>query len=139
MAFVPTLHPKSLLPSYGFVFFAAALVCAQAHGESPTGPKGTPSLPKTAGSVLFVPGSVLTLGAGIMFGVLRGSIIASIGATAAILIARYLAREWVAGKIAAHPKFAAVDQAVAAEGWKKVALIKRKPSRKSRMLGTGPG
>jgi uncharacterized membrane protein YdjX (TVP38/TMEM64 family) len=75
--------------------------------------------------------------------VLRGSIIASIaatlGATAAILIARYLAREWVAGKIAAHPKFAAVDQAVAAEGWKKVGLIKRKPSRKSRMLGTGPG
>src|SRR5439155_21768619 len=64
-----------------------------------------------AGCVLFVPGSALTLGAGILFGVLRGSMIVSIaatlGATAAFLIARYLAREWVAGKIAAHPKFSA--------------------------------
>ena len=84
-----------------------------------------------AGCVLFVPGSALTLGAGILFGVLRGSIIVSIaatlGATAAFLIARYMAREWVAGKIAAHPKFSAVDQAVASEGWKMVGLIRLSP------------
>jgi len=76
-------------------------------------------------------GSALTLGAGILFGVLRGSIIVSIaatlGATAAFLIARYVAREWVARKIAAHPKFAAVDQAVASEGWKMVGLIRLSP------------
>ena len=81
--------------------------------------------------VLFVPGSLLTLGAGILFGVFRGSILVSIaatlGATAAFLVARYLARDWVARKVATHPQFSAVDQAVASEGWKIVGLIRLSP------------
>jgi len=81
--------------------------------------------------VLFVPGSLLTLGAGVLFGVWRGLLIvstaATLGATAAFLVARYCAREWVARKIAGHPRFSAVDRAVAAEGWKIVGLIRLSP------------
>src|SRR5881628_496885 len=55
-------------------------------------------------TVLFVPGSVLTLGAGAVFGVALGSVCVSIsatlGATAAFLVGRYLARDAIARKIA---------------------------------------
>src|SRR5262249_47294069 len=54
-------------------------------------------------AVLFIPGSVLTLGAGALFGVLLGSVCVSIsatlGATAAFLVGRYLARDAIARKI----------------------------------------
>src|SRR5216117_2565154 len=47
-------------------------------------------------SVLFVPASLLTLGAGAIFGVVRGTLFviagATLGATAAFLVARYFAR-----------------------------------------------
>ena len=56
-----------------------------------------------AATVLFLPGSILTLGAGVVFGLARGGVIVSIsatlGATAAFLVGRYVARDWVAGKI----------------------------------------
>ena len=60
-------------------------------------------------TVLFVPGSVLTLGAGAVFGVALGSVYVSIaatlGATAAFLVGRYLARDAIARKIEKHEKF----------------------------------
>jgi hypothetical protein len=45
-SYLPTVHPKSLLPSSAFVFFgfsrfvlfAAALLCAQAHDDLPPDP-----------------------------------------------------------------------------------------------------
>ena len=52
---------------------------------------------------------------------------ATLGATAAFLVGRYVARDWAAGKIAANHGFAAVDQAVASEGWKIVGLIRLSP------------
>lgn len=82
-------------------------------------------------TVLFVPGSILTLGAGILFGVAAGSVYvfvgATLGATAAFLIGRYLARCWVAQQIEDNPKFEAVDQAVAQEGLKIVILTRLSP------------
>jgi uncharacterized membrane protein YdjX (TVP38/TMEM64 family) len=82
-------------------------------------------------SIFLLPGWILTLGAGAVFGVVRGSIYASLGATlgatAAFLVGRYLARDWVAKKIAANPKFAAIDKAVAEEGWKIVGLTRLSP------------
>ena len=82
-------------------------------------------------AVLFVPGSVLTLGAGALFGVTLGSICVSIGATfgatAAFLVGRYLARDAIARKIERHEKFAALDRAVADEGWKIVLLTRLSP------------
>jgi uncharacterized membrane protein YdjX (TVP38/TMEM64 family) len=82
-------------------------------------------------TVLFLPGSVLTLGAGVVFGVIEGSIVVSIaatlGATCAFLVARYLARDWVSRQVAANDKFRAVDEAVAREGWKIVGLTRLSP------------
>lgn len=81
--------------------------------------------------VLFLPGSVLTLGAGVLFGVIKGSIIVSIsstlGATCAFLVGRYLARDWVSKKIQGNEKFQAIDDAVAREGWKIVGLTRLSP------------
>jgi uncharacterized membrane protein YdjX (TVP38/TMEM64 family) len=84
-----------------------------------------------AATVLFLPGSILTLGAGVVFGLARGAVIVSIsatlGATAAFLVGRYVARDWVAGKIEGNPKFKAIDEAVASEGWKIVGLTRLSP------------
>ncbi len=84
-----------------------------------------------AACVFFVPGSALTLGAGAIFGVVKGSIIVSIastlGATAAFLVGRYIARDWVSRKIEKNQKFKAIDQAVAGEGWKIVGLTRLSP------------
>lgn len=78
--------------------------------------------------VAMIPGSVLTLGGGAIFGLVEGSIYVSIGATfgatAAFLTGRHFARDWVTAKIGAHPTFAALDQAVATEGWKIVLLTR---------------
>ena len=81
--------------------------------------------------VLLLPGSVLTLGAGAVFGVAQGFVIvwisATIGATAAFLVGRYLVRDWVARTIAANPKLQALDATVTREGWKIVLLMRLSP------------
>ena len=81
--------------------------------------------------VFFIPGSILTLGAGVLFGVIKGSIIVSIaatvGATCAFLVGRHIARDWVSKKIQSNPKFQAIDEAVAREGWKIVGLTRLSP------------
>ena len=83
-------------------------------------------------TVLFLPGSILTLGAGLVFGVAKGSILVSIsatlGATAAFFVGRYLARGWVSKQIEANATFNAIDEAVAAEGWKIVGLTRLSPA-----------
>jgi uncharacterized membrane protein YdjX (TVP38/TMEM64 family) len=82
-------------------------------------------------AVCFVPGSVLTLGAGALFGVGWGSVYvslaATLGATAAFLVGRHLARDWVARRIAGSATFAAIDRAVGEEGWKIVGLTRLSP------------
>ena len=82
-------------------------------------------------TVAFLPGSILTLGAGVVFGLVMGSIYvfigATIGATAAFLVGRYLAMGWVAKKIAGNQKFRAVDEAVGREGLKIVLLTRLSP------------
>ena len=82
-------------------------------------------------TVLFIPGSVLTLGAGAVFGVVLGSVCVSIsatlGATAAFLVGRYLARDAIARKIEKNETFTTIDRAVADEGWKIVFLTRLSP------------
>jgi uncharacterized membrane protein YdjX (TVP38/TMEM64 family) len=84
-----------------------------------------------AAVVAFVPGSVLTLAAGAIFGVVWGVvwvfIAAVLGSSAAFLVARYLARDAVARRLAANPRFAAVDRAVGREGRKIVFLLRLSP------------
>ena len=81
--------------------------------------------------VLFIPGSLITLGAGAIYGVVKGtalvSVASTLGATAAFLVGRFLARQWVARKVTGNPKFAAIDRAVAREGWKIVGLLRLSP------------
>jgi uncharacterized membrane protein YdjX (TVP38/TMEM64 family) len=81
--------------------------------------------------VAFLPASILTLGGGVIFGVVLGSfyvfISATIGATAAFLVGCYLARGWVAKKIAGNRRFQAIDQAVGKEGLKIVLLTRLSP------------
>lgn len=82
-------------------------------------------------TLLFIPGSILTLKGGCLFGVFWGSIYvliaATIGATLAFLIGRYLSRDWVSQQMEKHPKFKAIDLALAKEGWKIVLLTRLSP------------
>ena len=82
-------------------------------------------------TILFIPGSLLTLGGGVLFGVVWGSIYVSIGATigagGAFLVGRYLARGWVEKRIEGNNKFKAINEAVAREGWKIVGLTRLSP------------
>lgn len=84
-----------------------------------------------AACVLFIPGALLTLGAGALFGVVMGTVYVSIasvaGATASFLIGRYFARDWVAQKLQTNARFAAVSAAVGREGWKIVVLTRLSP------------
>jgi uncharacterized membrane protein YdjX (TVP38/TMEM64 family) len=82
-------------------------------------------------TVAFLPGSILTLGAGVIFGIVLGSIYvfvgATLGATLAFLVGRYVARNWIAQKIEGNQKFKAIDQAVGKQGFKIVFLTRLSP------------
>jgi uncharacterized membrane protein YdjX (TVP38/TMEM64 family) len=82
-------------------------------------------------TVAFVPGLVLTLAAGALFGIVRGTVYtlagATLGAAAAFLVARYLARARIERRIAGNRRFQAIDRAVSREGWKIVALLRLSP------------
>lgn len=82
-------------------------------------------------TVLLIPGSVLTLGGGAIFGLWWGSVYvfvaSSLGATFAFLIGRYLSRDRVVKYMEAHPKFKALDRAVSKEGLKIVFLTRLCP------------
>ncbi len=82
-------------------------------------------------TIAFLPASLLTLGAGVVFGIWLGSLYVFVGATlgaiAAFLVGRYLARDWAAKKIAGNVKFNAIDRAVGREGLKIVLLTRLSP------------
>jgi uncharacterized membrane protein YdjX (TVP38/TMEM64 family) len=84
-----------------------------------------------AACVLLIPGSVLTLGAGFLFEVIRGTLTVSIGSTvgacAAFLVGRTIGRKWISQKVAANEKFAAIDNAVGGQGFKIVLLTRLSP------------
>ncbi len=82
-------------------------------------------------TIAFVPASIVTLGAGVVFGALKGSALvfvgALLGATAAFLVGRYGLRGWVANKTANNPRFRAVDDAIARDGRKIILLLRLSP------------
>ena len=98
------------LGTVGLWIFAAIYVCA---------------------CVFLIPTAILTLGAGAIYGVPAGvalvSISSTIGATAAFLIGRFFARNWVAKTVEGNSKFGAIDDAVADGGWKVIGLIRLSP------------
>ncbi len=80
-------------------------------------------------SVLFLPGSFLTLAGGALFGPVLGTFYnltgATLGATLAFLISRYLASDWVEDK--AGGKVKQLIKGVEGEGWRFVAFVRLVP------------
>jgi uncharacterized membrane protein YdjX (TVP38/TMEM64 family) len=81
-------------------------------------------------TVALAPGAVLTLAAGVAFG-LQGFptvvIGATVGAALAFLVGRYLARAWVQRHIERSRVLQAIDKAIEADGWKIVGLMRLSP------------
>lgn len=82
-------------------------------------------------TVAFVPGSLLTLAAGAIFGLVEGTLIvfvaATLGASAAFLVARYLARSAVERRLQDAPRFSAIDRAISIDGRRIVFLLRLSP------------
>ena len=82
--------------------------------------------------VAFVPGSLLTLAAGAIFGLAEGTayvmVAATLGAAGAFLVARHVARPAVERRIAGNARFAAIDRAVASQGRRIVFLLRLSPA-----------
>ncbi|HUE87944.1 MAG TPA: VTT domain-containing protein [Vicinamibacterales bacterium] len=83
-------------------------------------------------ALLFVPGSLLTLAAGAIYGLTLGMVIVSIASTSAaalaFLIARYGARDRVLRILEQSPRLMAIDRAIGERGWKIVALLRLSPA-----------
>jgi len=83
-------------------------------------------------TVLFVPGTILTLAAGALFGLGVGTLTVSVGSTLgaslAFLIARYAARDKIAAMARGNGRFGAIDRAIGEGGWKIVALLRLSPA-----------
>lgn len=80
-------------------------------------------------TVLFVPGSALTIAGGALFGPVWGTlwnlIGATLGATLAFVIARYVASDWVSRR--AGERLARLIRGVEEEGWRFVAFVRLVP------------
>ncbi len=78
------------------------------------------------GTALMVPGSVLTMSGGYLFGLIGGvplvSIGTALGGTLAYLVGRTVARDWVKKKVADDRRIAALDHAIAHRGFVVVLL-----------------
>lgn len=81
------------------------------------------------GTILFFPGALFGLAGGVLFGPVWGTILnvagATLGATAAFLVARYVAADWVREK--AGTRLERLIKGVEAEGWRFVALTRLVP------------
>ncbi len=86
------------------------------------------ALAHAALTVAMVPGSILTLGSGLLFGLMTGFAVAvagaNLGALGAFLLARTLLRPQAEQLARSHPTFAAIDAAMAKEGFKIIVLLR---------------
>jgi uncharacterized membrane protein YdjX (TVP38/TMEM64 family) len=84
-----------------------------------------------AATVLVLPGSILTLGAGFAYGPVYGTLLvmlaSNVGAVGAFLLGRTVLRERVARRISGDARFSAVDAAVGAQGFRVVLLLRLSP------------
>ena len=81
--------------------------------------------------VFFLPGSVLTIGAGAVYGFWFSTalvaISSTVGAVVNFLTSRYLARSWMQRRLGRSAKFRALDKAVSAEGWRMIFISRMSP------------
>jgi uncharacterized membrane protein YdjX (TVP38/TMEM64 family) len=82
-------------------------------------------------TVLFLPGWIFTVSAGLIYGIVAGTLVALsgaiIGASLAFLVARYVLRKNIAELTKKNPRFAAIDEAIGKNGWKIVGLLRLSP------------
>jgi pyruvate/2-oxoglutarate dehydrogenase complex dihydrolipoamide dehydrogenase (E3) component/uncharacterized membrane protein YdjX (TVP38/TMEM64 family) len=82
-------------------------------------------------TVLFIPGSAITIGSGTLFGLMTGFLVvvvgANLGALCSFLLARTFLRERVARWADRNPKFRSLDQAIGKQGFKMVLLTRLSP------------
>jgi uncharacterized membrane protein YdjX (TVP38/TMEM64 family) len=101
-----------------------------AHAAGPAGPV-LYGLAYVIATVLFLPGSVLTLGAGFAYGLVGGMAVvvpASVtGALLAFLLGRTVLRDRIARRLEGNARFHAVDQAIGEEGFRVVLLLRLSP------------
>ncbi len=91
-----------------------------------------------AGNVLLLPGGVLAIGSGLFFGLWWGfflNVLGNVaGAAVSFFLSRKLGRGWVAKKFLRHRKWAALDEAIARDGWKIIFLSQVHPLFPSSLL-----
>jgi len=109
---------------------ALAKGVAWAHDAGPAGAI-VYGLAYVVATVLGLPGTVLTLGAGFVYGPLWGTLLVSpasvAGATTAFLLGRTLLRAPLVRKLGDDPRFRAIDGAVEASGFRVVLLLRLSP------------
>jgi uncharacterized membrane protein YdjX (TVP38/TMEM64 family)/rhodanese-related sulfurtransferase len=105
--------------------FDAAALQAWVEGAGAAGPVVFIAI-YAAATVLFLPGAVVTLAGGALFGPIWGTLWnlsgATLGALLAFLIARHLGADWVARR--AGPRVRSLNEGVSAEGWRFVAFVR---------------
>lgn len=121
------------LVSGGLLFDAPAALVRALQYIQEIGPAGVVAFIAlyVVATVAFIPGSILTLGAGFVFGLAHGtayvSVGSTLGATAAFLLGRGLLRRWITERVNNDDRFATIDRAVRDEGWKIVLLTRLSP------------
>ncbi len=81
------------------------------------------------GAIFFIPGSMLTLAGGVLFGPVMGSlynlVAATIGSLISFLMARYIASDWVNRQ--SGQRFKQISEGIEKEGWRFVAFVRLVP------------
>jgi uncharacterized membrane protein YdjX (TVP38/TMEM64 family) len=108
--------------------FDAAALQAWVEGAGAAGPVVFVVI-YAAATVLFLPGAVITLAGGALFGPVWGTLWnlsgATLGALLAFLIARHLGADWVTRR--AGQRLRSLNEGVSAEGWRFVAFVRLVP------------
>jgi uncharacterized membrane protein YdjX (TVP38/TMEM64 family) len=83
-----------------------------------------------AGAIVLAPSAPLSIAGGVAFGAWGIPLVllsATVGASLAFLVARYVAQAHVVKLIRDRPKFKAVHEAISSDGWKVVLLLRLSP------------
>lgn len=109
-SFAKILSRVESLGNWGIVFFVLTYILA---------------------CVLCLPGTILSVAAGFLFGIVKGYVAVALGsvlgASSAFWIGRTVGRDWIRRKVEGNAKFEAIDHAVAQNGFKIVLLTRLSP------------
>ncbi|MEI9999181.1 MAG: TVP38/TMEM64 family protein [Verrucomicrobiota bacterium] len=81
--------------------------------------------------LFFIPGSVLTIGAGAVYGFFGGTLLVllgnGLGSVLCLVVSRYFLRDWIEARIERNPRMKALEKAVEGNDWKLVFLTRLSP------------